>query len=106
MRPLITLLILLLVPASQPGAFAFQSEKPVTPYGDFCSRIGHYGAYKKIHDLAKVEHALRHYFHKKGLRIEIESIHGRFIKAVVKKKGDIVDVVLFDSRTGRIRSIY
>ncbi len=46
-RPLVTLLtILLLALASQPGAFAYQAGKPVTPYGDFCLRIGHYGADK------------------------------------------------------------
>ncbi len=44
--------------------------------------------------------------HKKGLKISIGKARGRFIKARVEDKGKVVDVIIFDRRTGRIRSIY
>ncbi len=107
MRPLITLLIILfLVLALQSGAFAFQTGKPAAPYGDYCSRISKYGAHKLMHNHSKAEHAIKHYFHQKGLDIDIIEIKGRFMKANVSRDGKVVDIILFDRKTGRIRSIY
>ncbi len=50
--------------------------------------------------------AMVDYYKSKGLIVEIENIRGRFIKARIKDKRGIVDVIIFDRRTGRIRSIY
>ena len=106
-RPLVTLLtILLLVLASQPGAFAYQAGKPVTPYGDFCPRCGQYGTCKKTMSTKDAEKAMKDYYHKKRYNVEIENKRGRFIRAKIKDKGKVIDVIIFDRKTGRIRSIY
>lgn len=101
---LIIVSILLLMPFSEASAWRF--EKPVTPYGDFCPRCSKYGNCKTPmgHDDAKK--AMLNYYHKKGFFVEIEKKKGRFIRAKIKNKNDVVDVIIFDRHTGRIRSIY
>lgn len=96
--------MLLLAPFS--GASALQYEKPVTPYGDYCPRCTKYGNCKTTlgHDDAK--QAMLDYYHKKGMSVEIEKKRGRFIRAKISYENDVVDVIIFDRRTGRIRSIY
>jgi uncharacterized membrane protein len=95
---------LLLIPFST--VFAWHHERPVTPYGDMCSRCGHYGICSSIMSPKDAKKAMMDYYNKKGLNIKIENVRERFIKAKVKKKNKIVDVIIFDRRTGRIRSIY
>ncbi|NOZ25794.1 MAG: hypothetical protein GXO94_06880 [Nitrospirae bacterium] len=89
-----------------PSAHAQQTRKPVTPYGDFCSLCSTYGICEGKTSPEKAEKAIRDYYNKKGLDVEIEEINGRFIKAKVTDKGNVVDTILFDSSTGRFRSIY
>ena len=81
-------------------------KKHVTPYGDFCSRTSHYGMHHGTLDNKQVEKALKHYFSVKGLDIEIVNLKGRFVKALVKDNDTVVDIVIFDRRSGRIRSVY
>ena len=87
-------------------ASAGHPEKPVTPYGDFCSRCSEYGNCRTPmgHDDAKK--AMIDYYHKKGMSVEIVKKRGRFIRAKIKNNNDVIDVIIFDRRTGRIRSIY
>lgn len=82
------------------------NRKQITPYGAFCSRTSHYGMHHGILDNNQVEKALKHFYNVKGLDIEIVDLKGRFIKALVKDKGAVVDKVIFDRRSGRIRSVY
>jgi hypothetical protein len=96
---------LLLIPFSTVFA-SWQHERPVTPYGDMCSRCGHYGICSSIMSPKDAKKAMMDYYNKKGLNIEIENIRGRFIRAKIKDKDRLVDVIIFDSSTGRIRSIY
>ncbi len=78
---------------------------PVTPYGDFCPRCSRYGYCKK--PLSKTEsiEAIRDYYREKGLRTEVVGFHGRFIMVNVYRGKALVDTVIFDRRTGRLRSI-
>jgi hypothetical protein len=96
--------MLLLVPFSD--AIALHTEKPVTPYGDFCPRCSEYGNCKTPMNHDDAKKAMLDYYHKKGLSVEIEKKRGRFIRAKIKDENDIIDVIMFDRRTGRIRSIY
>ncbi len=89
-----------------PPVHAQQAQKPVTPYGDFCSLCSTYGICDKQTSPEKAEKAIRDYYGKKGLDVEIEETNGRFIKAKVMDGGKVVDTILFDSSTGRFRSIY
>lgn len=103
---IIAILVLFLTPLTE--AFAWQNEErvPVTPYGDFCRRCSHYGVCRDTMSPGDSRKAMIDYYHNKGLDVEIENIRGRFIKAKIKDKGEIVDIIIFDRRTGRIRSIY
>lgn len=97
--------ILLLMPFST--VFAWPEEIPVTPYGDFCPVYNsHYGIHRFILSPEDAEKSMVNYYHKKGLSVEIENIRGRFIKAKIKDKDKVIDVIIFDRQTGRIRSIY
>ena len=49
---------------------------------------------------------LAEYYHKKGYVVELILKKGRFIKAKVKDGNKVVDIIIFDRRTGRLRSIY
>lgn len=95
---------LLLIPFST--VFAWRYERPVTPYGDFCPHCGHYGICSSTMSPKDSEKAMMNYYNRKGLNIEIENIRGRFIRAKIKDKDRLVDVIIFDRSTGRIRSIY
>ncbi len=105
--PAVLAMVLFMLTA--PSIFAQQSaqekKQPVTPYGDFCSLCSTYGICTIQTSPEKAERAIRDYYKKKGLDVEIEEISGRFIKAKVKDKGKVVDTILFDSSTGRFRSI-
>ncbi len=95
-----------LVLSGVPDASAGESRKHVTPYGDFCKQASNYGMHKQMLSNKDAEQALKHYFGKKGLDFEILQKQGRFIKAFIKDNGTVVDTIIIDRRTGRIRSIY
>lgn len=108
MKRYVTVLIitLALLSVSLPEVFAWRNGKMVTPYGDFCPRCTKYGICKSVMSHEDAKKAMLDYYHKKGLHVELENKRGRFIKVKVKDKDKVVDVIIFDRRTGRIRSIY
>jgi hypothetical protein len=96
--------VLFIIPFT--GAAAGGHEKPVTPYGDFCQRCGAYGKCRSIMSHEDAKKALIDYYHHKGLIVELEKKRGRFIRAKIRDKNKVVDIIIFDRRSGRIRSIY
>jgi len=88
------------------GAYAGHDGKPVTPYGDYCSRFNHYGMHRERLDQDQIRKALYHYYKSKGLNIMLINTRGRFIKAHIMDGKRVVDTIIFDHYTGRIRSIY
>lgn len=100
---IVIVLVLLVVPLA---VMAGGHEKPVTPYGDFCRRCGAYGKCKSIMSHEDAKKALIDYYHHKGLVVELEKKRGRFIRAKIRDKNKVVDVIIFDRNSGRIRSIY
>jgi hypothetical protein len=89
-----------------PEIFAEHVEKPVTPYGDFCPQCSQYGNCKYTMSHEDAKKALLDYYHKKGFGVELVRKRGRFIRAKIKDNEKVVDVIIFDRGTGRIRSIY
>jgi hypothetical protein len=87
-------------------AVAGSDEKPVTPYGDFCRQCSEYGTCKSTMSHEEAKQALIEYYHNKGLRVQLEKKRGRFIRAKVRNDNKVVDVIIFDRDSGRIRSIY
>jgi hypothetical protein len=107
MRYIPTLLIstvLLLIPLTETGVQS--QEKPVTPYGDFCESCSKYGNCKSTMSHEDAKKALIDYYHKKGLGVQLEKKRGRFIRAKITDNKKTVDVIIFDRKSGRIRSIY
>ncbi|MDI6743932.1 MAG: hypothetical protein QMD07_00990 [Thermodesulfovibrionales bacterium] len=79
------------------------------PYGGYCPRPmgGWYGAKKSVNDIRDARKILNEYF--KDLDVVIGDIKERkwFFEADIKdKNNNLIDVVIVDKRTGRIRSIY
>ena len=103
---LFLVLILSFLLLSFSDAAAEHGKNSTTPYGDYCKKYSHYGSNKVMHDHVHAEKALTHYYGKKGLVVKLLSRKNRFIKANVIKNKEIVDTIIFDLRTGRIRSIY
>jgi CO dehydrogenase/acetyl-CoA synthase alpha subunit len=92
--------------SSYSSVFAGHRGKGITPYGDFCSLCTDYGTCDKPMTNKGAKKAIIDYYHKKGFNVMIETNRGRFIKAKIMKKDNVVDVIIFDRRTGRIRSTY
>lgn len=106
MRYISTLVIIPLILALSTARFAFSDDaKPVTPYGE-CAGCGKYGICKTQMSEEDARKVMVEHYDKKGLRINIEKTTGRFIKAKIMDNDKVVDIVIFDCRTGRIRSIY
>ncbi len=96
--------VLILIPLTET---AVRSQvKPVTPYGDFCPSCSKYGNCKETMSHEDAKKALIEYYHKKGLGVQLEKKRGRFIRAKVTDSKKIVDIIIFDRSSGRIRSIY
>lgn len=80
------------------------------PYGGYCSGPGWgwYGARKPVRTAAEARKILKEYFSSYG-DVKIGNIKERkwFFEAEIKDKNNaLIDVVIVDKRTGRIRSIY
>ncbi len=95
---------LLLAPLSI--SYSDHIKKNVTPYGDFCRKCTKYGTCKSLMSHDEAKQAMIDYYNKKGFGVEVESKKGRFIRAKIKDRHKVVDVIIFDRRTGRVRSIY
>ena len=94
------LIIIFMVMMAVSFALARPPGKPVTPYGDFCDQCTKYGTCKSIMTHEAAKKAMFNYYHKKGFVVELIHKRGRFIKAKVKDKNKVVDVIIFDRRIG------
>ncbi len=87
---------------------AYAEDKPekITPYGEDCPLCGEYGYCSKQPTREEAVEALKLYFGRKGLNIIILKPRDRFLEIGVYRNGNLVDRVLVDLRTGRMRSVY
>lgn len=89
-------------------AWAGDVKNVVVPYGDYCTKCSSYGwggmRPAVMHDEAQA--ALMEYFHHRGLGVRNIFGMGRFLRADVVRNGIVVDRIIFDRKTGRIRSTY
>lgn len=84
------------------GAF----DKIITPYGDYCKACTSYGVCRDVMPVKESVNAISRYYRRKGYTVGNIYHKGRFIEADIYKNGKQVDKVLFDRKTGRLRSIY
>jgi hypothetical protein len=88
------------------ASIADAGEGPVTPYGDHCGDCTTYGTVREPISLPEAMHALKKYYEVRGYEVGILRHRGRFIEAGIYRERKQVDKVIFDRRTGRVRSIY
>lgn len=81
-------------------------RREVTPYGDYCKEYSVYGICREALPPDEAASALNKYYREKGCRVFIVHQRGRFIVAEIYRKRRQVDKVIFDRKTGRLRSIY
>jgi hypothetical protein len=93
------LLLLIWVPANA-------GNYRVTPYGDYCRECTTYGTCKSIIPTKEAVAAIRQYYRDKGCQVGSVRHKGRFIEAEIYQDNKLVDKVLFDRKSGRIRSIF
>ena len=87
------------------GAYGADEKGEKYPYGG--SREGAYGEKKEVLTPGDAEKILRQYFSKKNVTIgEIREKDLYFEAEVRDKDNKVIDKVIVDKRTGRIRSIY
>jgi hypothetical protein len=77
-----------------------------TPYGDFCPKCGKYGVCEELMTMEESRDAVNGYFRDQGINVRHVRGRGRFIQMELMKNNDTYDVILFDRKTGRMRSIY
>jgi hypothetical protein len=104
-KSLVTLGMLLLCVIAFSGAYGADERGEKYPYGG--SREGGYGEKKEVLTPADAEKILKQYFAKKNVTIgEIKERELYFEAEVRDKDNKLIDKVIVDKRTGRIRSIY
>jgi hypothetical protein len=102
---LLSLLIVMLYMAS----FSFASTADVYPYGDYKkgTLVSSYGEKRPVTTVEEAKRVLTEYFAKKDVMIgEIKEKELFFEAEIRDKNNNLVDKVIIDKRTGRIRSIY
>ncbi|GAB4418452.1 MAG: hypothetical protein OHK0032_14450 [Thermodesulfovibrionales bacterium] len=85
---------------------AYAAHDDATPYGDYCMWCGAYGICKENLEPKEAENAIERYFAIKGFRATNMQHKGRFIEAEIYRDNRLVDKIIFDRKTGRIRSTY
>lgn len=99
-RIFITMLFLLI------WAPAYAGHYRITPYGDYCKECTTYGTCESILPLKVAVAAIEQYYREKGCTVGRVWLHrGRFIEAEIYQGNRLVDKVIFDRKTSRIRSI-
>ncbi|HEX8947969.1 MAG TPA: hypothetical protein VF790_03340 [Dissulfurispiraceae bacterium] len=89
------------------GAYALvESRKDaVVPRADSCPLCGEYNYCSEQPSFNEAADVLRAYYREKGMDARAIKQDGRLLEAEIYKGGDLVDRVLLDLRTGRIKSI-
>lgn len=89
---------------------SFSNASVVSPsFGDYKKIAANqgYGEKRPVTSLGEAKKALGEYFSKKHVRIgEIREKELLFEAEILDKKDQVIDKVIIDKRTGRIRSIY
>lgn len=103
----LTLMVPVVSEAQQGGPGMYRGM----PYGQFCPgpRSRPYGAPKAVGTVGDARQLIESYFTGCGQRLrcgKIEEKTGYFEADMLNREGVVVDKVIVDKRTGRIRSIY
>jgi len=101
-RALFIILPLLLAAAIAQVSYAAMDA----PYGDYCPKCSKYGVCPAFLSVEESIEAVKSYFAGEAVSIGRTRGKGRFLKIELIKDDKLYDVILFDRKTGRIRTIY
>lgn len=101
----IFILILLIFVASYASAES-GAGKGIVPYGEHCELCGEYAYCSRMPTHKEAVNALKSHYEKRRLRVIVLKQRERFLEAEIYNNGTMIDRILLDLRTGRIRSIY
>lgn len=111
-RAVFTILVVFGLIISSPRAYAMDrcaSDSCCSPLGGYCkgSQWGWYGARRIVKTAADAENIIRGFF--LPVRVSVANVREKpaFFEAEVRDRNNaVIDMVIVDKRTGRIRSIY
>jgi uncharacterized membrane protein YkoI len=111
---LMATLIVPLVAEAQPGGRGFRGQDSYEgmPYGRYCPgpRWGRpYGARTTVKTADEAKQAIETYFAGSGQSVQVIKVEQKkwyFEADIANPDGKLIDKVIIDRRTGRIRSIY
>lgn len=110
MKWMVFLLLLGLAAPTMAQAQCWGSDWPGSrPYGDYCygSRWGWYGAKRGVDSAGEAKSLLHDYYADDDVTIGKIVGKGNYFEAeILDRKNRIIDRIIVDRRTGRIRSIY
>lgn len=94
--------------SAQPIEMKRPAPPHVRPYGDYCPKEhGRYGATRAVESEAEALAILSQYYRDRDVTVaKLEKRRMFFRAEIINFEGSLVDVVIIDRRTGRIRSIY
>ncbi|MBI4595765.1 MAG: hypothetical protein HY730_05225, partial [Candidatus Tectomicrobia bacterium] len=79
----------------------------VYPYGNYCPMWGRYGARKPVRTVNEARKILQEYFADESVKIDRIDEKRWYFQTEIRDKDDkLIDRLIVDKRTGRIRSIY
>ncbi|MGD1075685.1 MAG: hypothetical protein ABR903_06355 [Thermodesulfovibrionales bacterium] len=85
---------------------SYGASNSVVPYGDYSQWCSAYGTCKENLGPREAQEAIEGYFASKGLRATNIRYKERFVEAEIYRDNRLIDKILFDRKTGRIRSTY
>lgn len=86
--------------------YAQNNVEKVTPYGEKCPVCGEYGYCIKPLTREEAMNSLKSHYGKKGFTVILLEPRHRFLEVGIYRNGTLVDRVLLDLKTGRMRSMY
>jgi len=96
------------VDANDKGKRGFRRHTEERPYGDYCPRQqSRYGSTRAVESEEAARKILESYYHGEDVHVgPIEQKRGFYRAEIIDSTGSVVDIVIIDSRTGRIRSTF
>jgi hypothetical protein len=85
---------------------AYAEKGGITPYGDYCDECTTYGKCKNPLTMKQAITSIEQYYKEKGYSVKNHRQKGRFVEAEIYNENKLIDKVLFDRHTGRIRSVF
>ena len=85
---------------------SYGASDSIVPYGDYSQWCSAYGTCKENLGPKEAEEAIEGYFTGKGLRATNIRHKERFVEADIYRNNRLIDKILFDRKTGRMRSTY